>query len=295
MWPRSDRRAAARCQRRRRSSPNVASSGTNAAAAVDWCASARARSSRRAADLRIGHMKSRRGFERRCELRDPRHEDSVGGARDSGDTFEMAFTVTNPYDCTLSGVRLVDDVTTEAPHASTSRPRNRRHERHEGPRADEGEGDWANLGDIAPTEPKSSRPSRPRGAGDRRHRDHDGDAQRVALTPAERRWRRTRSRGMGVGNERRGPCPHRRDQVAARSLSAGVCLARERRSAFGNRLPRILVGAAPPNGVLPPDALEYTSERRARAASSGPCLFFQAATSNAEARRPCRGSGCSPG
>lgn len=139
------------------SSPTVATGGTMAAAAVDVV---RVRALPEApvqlTDLRIGHMEAQAkvpagGVSCSVPVTKTPSVDKVT----VGNAFDVTFKVTNPYDCTLSNVRLEDAVTTEeaarfevmrAPGASSIPG---------GSSLDSGTIVWSDIGDIAPHATKS--------------------------------------------------------------------------------------------------------------------------------------------
>jgi uncharacterized repeat protein (TIGR01451 family) len=92
------------------SAPAIAANGTSAAAAVDV---ARVRLlDGSAADIRIGHMEvSTRVPEGGIECGLPVSKAPDKDPVTVGETFNYAITIMNPYDCTLTNVKVVDTVT----------------------------------------------------------------------------------------------------------------------------------------------------------------------------------------
>jgi hypothetical protein len=134
------------------STPVVSSSGTTTAAAVDVV---RVRALPGApvqlTDLRVGHMETRAQVPAggaTCSI--PVSKRPSVEQANVGDVFDVVFNVTNPYDCTLSDVRLEDVVTTEdnarfevvsTDPAASSAPA--------GSALASGTVTWANIGDLA--------------------------------------------------------------------------------------------------------------------------------------------------
>lgn len=135
------------------SQPVVSSSGTTTAAAVDVV---RVRALPGApvqlTDLRVGHMEARAQVPAggvTCSI--PVSKRPSVEQASVGDAFDVVFSVTNPYDCTLSDVRLEDVVTTEdaarfevmsTDPAASSAP--------QGSALASGTLTWQNIGDLAP-------------------------------------------------------------------------------------------------------------------------------------------------
>jgi hypothetical protein len=140
------------------STPVVSSSGTTTAAAVDVV---RVRALPGApvhlTDLRVGHMEVRAQVPAggtTCSI--PVSKRPSVEQANVGDTFDVVFKVTNPYDCTLSDVRLDDVLTTEdaarfevigTDPAASSAPA--------GAALESGTVTWSNIGDLAPRETRT--------------------------------------------------------------------------------------------------------------------------------------------
>lgn len=134
------------------SRPNVATGGTSTAAAVDVV---RVRvlpgAPVQLSDLRIGHMETQAKVPAggvSCSV--PVAKTPSVSEINVGRSFDVTFTITNPYECTLSNVRLEDAITTEddarfevlSAQGASSVP--------QGAALDSGTIVWSDIGDIAP-------------------------------------------------------------------------------------------------------------------------------------------------
>ena len=97
------------------SAPAVANDGTSAAAAVDIVrVKLLPGAPAQLADVRVGHMEVRTQVPQggvSCSI--PVTKEPSKKTVAVGDGFDVDFTVTNPYDCTISNVRVTDEISTE--------------------------------------------------------------------------------------------------------------------------------------------------------------------------------------
>lgn len=97
------------------SAPAISSDGTSAAAAVDILrVKLLAGAPAHLADVRAGHMEVRTQVPQggvSCSIPVTKKPSSKRVA--VGDTFDVDFAVTNPYDCTIENVRITDEISTE--------------------------------------------------------------------------------------------------------------------------------------------------------------------------------------
>jgi hypothetical protein len=135
------------------SSPTVVPGGTKTSAAVDVVrVKALPGAPVQLADLRIGHMEVHSQVPAggvSCSI--PVDKTPSADKVDVGHFFDVTFKVTNPYDCTLTGVRLEDAITTEddarftiiaTDPVASSVP--------QGAALQSGTITWSNIGDMAP-------------------------------------------------------------------------------------------------------------------------------------------------